>query len=153
MLAILTFAPAALAEPSATEDAPAVRDARGAESQVRHALLEPLAAKEDKQGRFSRARMPAQERRVRILDEKPGTDRDGGAFYRFAVDARHGVRPVESDEGWRTATITGCVYVDSGAVFVKVGERHRPGAFLLGKNLKPVAEATCKAAAEVALRD
>lgn len=135
----------ALAEPSASEETPAVRDPKAAEAQVKHALLEPLAAKEDKQGRFSRARMPAQERRVRILDESPGTDADGGAFYRFAVDARQGLRKAKSDEGWRSATITGCVYVAGGAVFVKVGERHRPGAVLLGKNLKPAAEATCTA--------
>ena len=114
---------------------------------MRTALVEPLAAKERDQSRFSRARMPAQERRVRVLDEKPRTDAQGGTFHAFVIDARHGV--VE-EAAWRLATISGCVYSD-GKVFVQSGERQRPAAFLLGKNLKPVEEHVCKAATGVEL--
>jgi hypothetical protein len=116
------------------------------EARIQSELLAPLAAKERQQSRFSRARLPAQERRARVLDEAPRTDAQGDIFYTFAVDARHGVRPVGDDEGWRLATVKGCVYV-TGGIFVQNGERHRPAAFLLGKNLEPVAEHVCRPAA------
>lgn len=116
-----------------------------AEARVQHDLLEPLAAKERDQSRFSRARLPAQERRVRILDEQPRRDARGDAFLAFAVDARHGVRALGPEDGWRRGAIAGCVYVD-GRVFVQSGERHRPAAFLLGKKLKPVEAHICTAA-------
>jgi hypothetical protein len=136
MLALLLFTRVALAESPAPEKA--------AGELVRHQLVEKLAAKERDQSRFSRARLPAQERRVRILDEKSGVDAGGKAFFAFAVDARHGIRG--DDEGWRLATITGCAYVEGGEVFVKIGEGHRPAAFLLGKKLAPVADPICKPA-------
>jgi hypothetical protein len=126
-------------------------EAAAIEARVKSELIQPLAAKERNQSRFSRARLPAQERRVRLLDEKPRTDGEGAAFYTFAVDARHGVRPVGNDEGWRMATVTGCVYV-TGGIFVQNGDRHRPAAFLLGKNLKPVAVHVCRPGTDVAAR-
>jgi hypothetical protein len=76
---------------------------------------------------------------------EPRTDARGGAFYSFAVDARHGVRGLAGEEGWRRAAIAGCVYVD-GQVFVEKGPRHRPAAFLLGKKLEPVDAHVCRAA-------
>jgi len=99
--------------------------------------VKPLAAKEADQSRFSRARLPAAERRVRILDE--GRDAKGDAFFAFAVDDRHG------GSSWRVAGVTGCVYAGRGDVFVKMGEQHRPAAILLGKNVKPVADYLCHA--------
>lgn len=145
MLAALFFARVALAAPSGTEEAPAGPDPKSAEVAVKTKLIGPLAAKEQDQSKFSRARLPAQERRVRV-DEKPVIDAKGATFFAFAIDARHGFFPEGSEDGWQKATVTGCVYAGSGDVFVKVGERHRPAAFLLGKNLKPVAEGTCAAA-------
>ena len=67
--------------------------------------LAKLAAKEREQSKFSRARLPAQERRVRLLDEHPGVDAAGQAFYTFAIDARHGIRPIGDDGGWRKAAV------------------------------------------------
>ncbi len=107
---------------------------------MRLALVEPLAAKEDRQSKFSRARMPPQERRVRI-GEKPATDAEGRIFYTFSIDARHGF--LDDDAGWRLSAHTGCVYPEDRQVFVKVGEAVRPAAFLLGKKLKPAAATTC----------
>jgi hypothetical protein len=146
MLAVLICAPAILAPPVAAEGLP---ESKEAGALVQRALLQPLAAKERDQSRFSRARLPAQERRVRVLDQQPRKDAAGDAFFTFAVDARHGLYPVaEGDEAsWRPGTITGCVYVERGEVFVKSGDRYRPSAFLLGKNLKPVAETICRPAA------
>jgi len=140
LLALSIFARVSFAAPPETV---AAADPKAAQARVQSALVEPLAAKERDQSRFSRARLPAQERRVRILDEKPRTDAQGGVFFTFAVDARHGVRA--DDAGWKLAAVGGCVY-QSGEVFVQSGERHRPAAFLLGKNLKPVAEHVCKPA-------
>jgi hypothetical protein len=148
MLAILLFAPASFA------DSEAVKGGAPAKVLVQRTLIEPLAAKENNQSKFSRARMPAQERRVRILDETPRQDARGGKFVRFAVDARHGFRFKADDEAsWRQAAITGCVYVDRGEVFVKKGDEHRPAAFLLGKNVKAAGEQICQGEPQVAKAD
>jgi len=117
---------------------------------VQKKLTAPLAAKEEERSRYSRARMPAQERRVRVLDAKAKTDADGKAFVAFAVDARHGYDLGELGEKehnpWRKDTITGCVYVDGGEVFVDMGKEIRPAAVMLGKKAKPASPTTCKAA-------
>ncbi len=148
MLVMLIWARAILAPPVAAEGLPASPESRNAEALVQRELLQPLAAKERDQSRFSRARLPAQERRIRVLDDQPRKDTAGNAFFTFAVDARHGVYALaEGDEAhWRPATITGCVYLSRGEVFVKSGDRYRPAAFLLGKNLKPAAEPICQGA-------
>ena len=128
----ILFARVAFAEPDA-------------KTLVQRDLIAPLAVKERDQSKFSRARLPASERRVRV-DEQPKKDASGAVFYSFAVDARHGF----GDGDWLLGTVTGCVYVDRGAVLVKSGDHYRPAAFLLGKNLKPVADTMCQVAAEVA---
>lgn len=150
MIAILIFSPMTFAEPTAADgSSPAVKSAeiQAAEALVSRELIQPLAAKESSRTRFSRARLPAQERRVRILDEQPRMDAQGRAFVRFAVDARHGYRATDDDaeSHWRRATITGCAYLDRDQVFVSKGGEYRPAAFLLGKNLKAAARSTCQA--------
>jgi len=148
MLAILAFVPIALARPAAAEGVAPAPGATTAEALVRSQLVEPLAVKERDQSRFSRARLPARERRVRILDDQARTDARGARFFSFAIDERHGFGPVTGDDAaqWRLATVTGCAYVERGEVFVKSGDQHRPAAFLLGKNLKPTAAPVCGAA-------
>jgi hypothetical protein len=146
MLAVLAFARLTYAEPRAAEGPPATPDASSAAAIVQRDLVKPLAVRDSEQSRFSRARMPAAERRVRLLDRAPETDARGGTFFAFAIDERRGMFRASDDSGWRTAAVSGCVYVGSGEVFVKVGDRHRPAAFLLGKNLKPVAEGICQGA-------
>ena len=112
-------------------------------------LIQPLAVKEGSQSKFSRARLPPQARRVRILDDKPQKDAQGDAFVRFAVDARHGFHTADGDgPPWRLATITGCVYLARNQVFVQRGDQFRPAAFLLGKNVKAAPESTCQAPSE-----
>ena len=137
MLAVLLLSSVALAESSVPEGT------KAAELLVKTALVEPLAKKDDERSKFTRGPLPPTARRIRILDENPGHDANGAAFYTFAVDAKQGFG---DNAKWRTAAITGCVYVGENQVFVKSGDRHRPAAFLLGKNLKPVAETTCTAA-------
>lgn len=137
-----------LAPPAAAEEPPASVGSKNAEALVQRVLLQPLAVRERDQSRFSRARLPAQERRVRVLDDKAEKDATGDGFFAFAVDARHGVFPLADDDAasWRLAAITGCVYVERGEVFVRSGDSYRPAALLLGKNLKPAAQHICQGA-------
>jgi hypothetical protein len=150
LLAILVFARTTFAEPTAASDSPpAVKtaEARTAEALISRELIQPLAAKERSQSRFSRASLPPRDRRVRILDERASKDATGAAFVRFAIDARFGLRDTADDESrWNLATITGCVYLERSEVFVKRGDEYRPAAFLAGKNLKAGAETTCQPA-------
>jgi hypothetical protein len=150
-LIMLAFGALFLSPPAPAEELPAAPDAQIARALVERELVKPLAAKERDQSRFSRARLPAQERRVRVREEGTQKDAAGRSFFTFAVDARHGILAANDESAWRLETITGCVYVESGDIFVKSGDGYRPAAFLLGKNLKPAAEPTCHAASEVAI--
>ena len=100
--------------------------------QVDEGLIKPLAAKELDDGKFSRARMPPRERRVRVIDATATPDKDGREYVAFAVDVRFG-------KEWRENDVVGCAYVKTGDIFVKRGTEHRPAAFLLGKNVAAVA--------------
>lgn len=99
-------------------------------------LVKPLAERES--SRFSRVRPSPRERRIRVLDATPVRDTQGRGFVRFAIDVRFGSE-------WREGDIVGCAYMATGALFVKVGEAHRPSSFLLGKPTEPVAD-VCVAA-------
>ncbi|MEW5738500.1 MAG: hypothetical protein AB1938_06210 [Myxococcota bacterium] len=141
LLSTLTLASLCFAEPPA--DASAEKAA--AEKLVKSELLQPLAAKELKQSRFSRARLPPQERRVRVLDT-PRQDSNGATFFAFEVDARFGDWDDDAENPWRKADITGCVYPEKKEVFVKSGSSHRPAAFMAGKKVKPAESSVCQPA-------
>lgn len=114
---------------------------------VQTKLVQPLTAKEGERSRFSRARMPPQARRVRVLDAEPKKDSSGAAYMAFAVDARHGFAVLDvddDDKGWRKDTLTGCVYVQSGEVFIKRGDDFMAAAMLLGKKSPAPAAHVCK---------
>jgi hypothetical protein len=121
---------------SADEPTPAQQCAK----RVREALVAPLADHEAKASRFSRARLPPRERRVRVTQVTPSTDAAGRTFMTFAVDVRFG-----GDE-WKQNDIVGCAYTKGGEIFVKRGDDFRPAAILLGKPADPVA-GVCKSAA------
>jgi hypothetical protein len=112
-------------------------------SLVNDNLVVPLAAKDSERSKFSRARLPPSERRVRILDQKPQQDSAGNAFYTFAIDQRHGWG---KDADWTNATLTGCVYPGSSSVFIKRGNSFHPAAAALGKKTKAAPTSTCSAA-------
>jgi hypothetical protein len=103
---------------------------------VEEAIVKPLEQAQGK--RFSRARPPPRERRVRVTQSTAMRDARGRAFVPFAVDVRFGSE-------WQRDDVVGCVYRENGDVFVKRGDAHRPAAFLLGKNAQAVAGA-CTAA-------
>ncbi|MGE0550320.1 MAG: hypothetical protein AB7O24_03640 [Kofleriaceae bacterium] len=119
---------------------------------VKEKLVQPLVAKERKQSKFSRARLPPQERRIRVVDAQPQLDSTGAAFFAFAIDAKHGWAEDDSAESWQRAAITGCVYPASGEVFIKRGKAFHPAEAALGKKTKASAETTCHAAAQLSAR-
>jgi hypothetical protein len=88
---------------------------------------------------FSRRRPPPSERRARVLESTATLDKNGRAFFSFAIDIRFG----SSD--WRENDIVGCAYTGTGHLFVKRGDAYRPVAFLFGKNEGPVSD-VCVAA-------
>jgi hypothetical protein len=146
ILASLLVASSAFAEPATSPENPAVV------AFVTANLLEPLAKREHDQSKFSRARLPPSERRVRVLDAAPHRDATGATFVRFAIEERHGLIDQPEGEGW-SASITGCAYLARKKIFVERGESYRPGAFLLGKH-RPAAPKTTSvdASATVAAR-
>ncbi len=102
------------------------------QTRVEQGLVKPLADYERSTSRFSRARVPPRERRVRVTQVAASRDASGRAFMAFAVDVRFGTE-------WRENDLVGCAYTTSGDLFVKRGDAYRPAAFLLGKNVEPVA--------------
>ena len=118
---VLTSAPllASADEPSIT----------WAKHRVDEGLVKPLAARE-KSGFFSRERPPPHQSRVRTPDPEQ-TDPSKRVFASFAIDVRFG------NDAWRE-DVVGCVYKDTGKIFVKLGDEYRPAAILLGKNVDAV---------------
>ena len=95
---------------------------------VEKGLLEPLAQKEKERSRFSRSRMPPQERRVRVTQTAVTLDASGRAYMAFTVDVRRGTE-------WQENELVGCGYTQTGALFVKRGDAYRPAEILLGKDV------------------
>ena len=105
---------------------------------VEKGLLEPLALKEKERSRFSRARVPPQERRVRVTQATATLDGKGRAYMAFAVDVRRGTR-------WHENDVVGCGYTQTGALFVKRGDEYRPAEILLGQAVD-IAPGVCTSA-------
>jgi hypothetical protein len=102
------------------------------QQRVEDGLVKPLAALEANASRFSRARLPPRERRVRVTQTTATPDKAGRPFLTFAVDVKFGGE-------WHENDIVGCAYTNTGALFVKKGDAYRPASFLLGKNAESVA--------------
>jgi hypothetical protein len=132
-------------------NAPAKPIASTTVSLVNDKLIVPLAAKDSERSKFSRARLPPSERRVRILDQKPQQDSAGNAFYTFAIDQRHGWGK-DDEANWTKASLTGCVYPGSSAVFIKRGNSFHPAIAALGKKTKAAPTSTCSPAAQLSAR-
>ena len=140
-----SFALLTLFAASQASAAPSETDAQAV---VEKQLVAPLKAKESRQKRFSRAYQPPQVRRVRVLDSEAVTDGDGAAFMTFAVDTQNGLlEDVDGTRPWRTDVIVGCVYPESGKVFIKRGETYFGAGLLLGKKTNAAGEHVCHGAA------
>jgi len=109
------------------------------EKAVGDGLVKPLAKHENGTSGFSRSRRPPRERRVRALQQTASIDKRERAFVPFAIDVRF------NSTEWHEADVVGCVYRANGQIFVRIGDGYRPAAFLLGKDVQPVAGA-CEAA-------
>lgn len=122
---------------------PAVASAEGptakerAHERVNQGLVQPLKKQEEDRSAFSRVIQSPKERRVRILQTRMSHDHKGRTFLAYAIDVRYG------DE-WKE-NIQGCVYTQTGNIYVDVGDEYRSHEFLLGKDVKPVA-GVCQAA-------
>ena len=137
LLSLSSFALALSLAPSfASADEPT--PAQQCEKRVKEGLVAPLTEQEANRSKFSRARLPPRERRVRVTQVKPSVDANGRPFMAFAVDVRFG------DE-WTKDDIVGCAYLKSGDLFVKRGDDFRSAGFLLGKSADPV-PGVCRAA-------
>ena len=104
---------------------------------VQDGLLKPIAAFQNK---FSRARPPPHETRVRVLGTTPSIDAAGRPFVAFAVDVNYGSQ-------WQENDIVGCEYPKTGLLFAKIGDSYRPASFLFGK-VAEVVPGVCTAAPE-----
>lgn len=116
---------------------------------VEKALVKPLAEKEARRSRFTRAYIPPQARRVRVLDREPSTDGRGAAFVAFAVDERSGVlEPRAADDAgrWRKDAIIGCVYPARDEIFIRRGDKFYGVGLLLGQKTAAAADTTCRPA-------
>ena len=139
-LLMVTFAAASVAHSSESQEQ-AERDE--AKRMVQAKLVTPLAKKEDKRSSFSRKALPPEKRRIRILNGNH-LDSKSKRFFAFSIDERFGRSGRDSVRKWNANTITGCVYPDSGELYVLRGKHHYPSSLLLGKRKKPSASHICR---------
>ncbi|MCC6810178.1 MAG: hypothetical protein IT381_22295 [Deltaproteobacteria bacterium] len=105
--------------------------AAAATATIQRALITPLAQAEAKRTRFSRVRIPPRERSIDVTSV--AKDKTGAEFFPFSVSEM------------KLPSLTGCVYVATGEVFIKRGDAHYPATFLLGKTKDPAAAHVCSA--------
>ena len=109
--------------------------------------MKPLAEKEARRNRFSRAYVPPQARRVRVLDGERATDGRGAQFVAFAVDERSGrlaSRAADDAASWRKDAIVGCVYPARDEVFIKRGDKLFAAGLLLGQKTAATDDTVCR---------
>jgi hypothetical protein len=140
---------AALPPPARTEaQRPAEsKPAADARAVVEKQLVKPLGEKEARRSRFSRAYIPPQARRVRVLDAERATDGRGAEFVAFAVDERSGLSvrlAADDSERWRKDAIVGCVYPAREEVFIKRGDKFFAAGLLLGQKTGASNDAVCR---------
>lgn len=151
-LVCLVLATSSLASAESKATAPSFANAAATEL-VEAQLIRPLVAKEESRSKFSRARVPASVRRVRVLDRAPVVDASGNAFVRFAVDEKYGWAAEDEDSKWSQNQITGCAYVEAKEVFIDRGGKIHPAAARLGKKTKPAAKGVCEPSTQLAAQD
>lgn len=105
--------------------------AQWAQRRVEEGVVKPLQKQDDERSTMSRVRRPPHERRVRVTDKAVTYDKSGAAFMAFAVDVKYG-------DKWKQGDVVGCVYKESGNLYIKKGDAYRPLAFLLGQNVPPI---------------
>ncbi len=95
-------------------------------------LVAPLAKREGKRSKFSRAAPPPVVRRVRV-EETLLADVHGDRFVRFSIDKRY----VGADEDdWNEDSVVGCVYPDQRKVFIESDGSYLPARVMLGQDVQ-----------------
>lgn len=115
---------------------------------VQAQLVKPLTAKEERRNVFSRAYIPPQERRVRILDQDRSTDTRGAEFVPFAIDEHSGRfsrKVADASRLWRKDVIVGCVYPGRDEIFIKRGDKFFGAGMLLGRKTAAADDTVCRA--------
>lgn len=134
LLSTLLLSAIASATPPASE----------AEAVLSEDLLKPLKVVDEHQARMSRALLPPQARRVRILDAQPHKDGEGREFVAFTMDIRSGLGKKDDERAWRKDVFQGCVYPATREIFVKRGEGYRAARILLGKKTEAAPKHVCQ---------
>ncbi len=112
-------------------------------------LVKRLAEKEARRNRFSRAYIPPQARRVRVLDQERSTDSRGAEFVAFAIDEHSGGfarKAADAARLWRKDTIVGCVYPARDEIFIKRGDKFFGADLLLGRKTTAADDTVCRPA-------
>jgi len=110
-------------------------------------LLKPLAEKEARRSRFTRASLPPRVRQVRVLDRERSMDGRGAEFAAFAVDERSGWlgrQAADDSSAWHKDAIVGCVYPARGEIFIRRGDKFFEASLLLGKKTIAADETVCR---------
>jgi len=145
---LLSTARTASATPPDTQAVAATATAT-ATAVVEKQLVKPLADKEARRNRLSRAYIPPQARQVRVLDGARSTDGRGAEFVAFAVDERSGRFPLKAADDashWRKDAIVGCVYPARDEVFIKRGDKFFGAGLLLGQKTAAADDTVCRPA-------
>jgi hypothetical protein len=142
----LPIAPRASATPPDTQVNPTAEVT--AVALVEGRLVKPLAEKEARRNRFSRAYIPPQARRVRILGHERSTDARGAEFVAFAIDEHSGElarKVADASHLWRKDVIVGCVYPARDEIFIKRGDKFFGAGLLLGRKTAAADDTVCRA--------
>lgn len=127
---------------------PTPESAAKAAAVVEAKLVKPLGEKEARRNVFSRAYIPPQERRVRILDHDRSTDSRGAEFVAFAIDEHSGRfarKATNPPRLWRNDVIVGCVYPARDEIFIKRGDKFFGAGMLLGRKTAAADDTVCRA--------
>ena len=109
-------------------------------AQVEKDFLRPLFAAERARSRFSRALLPPMARRVSIRSDEASRDGTGRTYVPFRVEESY--RP----DQWRASRLAGCIYPETGAIYVKAGEgRYYDAAVFFQKSAARAPSAACGA--------
>lgn len=130
--------PLALAASGRSSAAPPPADE--AVAQVHRLFLEPLIARDAQTSRFSRAARPPTQRRLRSQGDAPRTDATGALFYAFAIDHR------ASGGAWQHDAEVGCIYPDTGEIYVARGGVYLSSGWWLGTGGGEAPGSACRAA-------
>jgi uncharacterized membrane protein len=115
---------------------------QGVVEQLDRVLVQPLAAADAQQSRFSRAARPPRDRRARVTQATPSVDAAGGQFYAFSLDQRWST---DRSGAWEADAVVGCIYPATGRVYVQQSGEWLAASWLLGEPGEAPPATVCRA--------